>query len=75
VLGERFEKGFTWMFIEQMLSRARERLATIGAGARVREAADLMLKPHTDLVVVCDYDGGMVGVVYENRHRRADWTM
>ena len=61
--GERFEKGFTWMFIEQMLSRARERLATIGAGARVREAADLMLKPHTDLVVVCDYDGGMVGVV------------
>ncbi len=51
------------MFVEQMLSRARERLATIGAGARVKEAADLMSRPHTDIIVVCDYDGGMVGVV------------
>ncbi|MGI8570733.1 MAG: CBS domain-containing protein [Methylocella sp.] len=46
-----------------MLPRARERLATIGAGAFVRDAADLMSEPHTDLVVVCDDDGGMVGVV------------
>jgi CBS domain-containing protein len=45
----------TRMFIEQMLSRARERFAIIGAGARVREAVDLMSRPHTD--------GGMVGVV------------
>lgn len=51
------------MFVEQMLSRARERLATIGDGARVSEAADLMSRPHTDIIVVCDCDGGMVGVV------------
>ncbi len=51
------------MFAEQMLPRARERLATIDAGALVREAADLMSKPHTDLLVVCGGDGGMVGVL------------
>ncbi len=51
------------MLAEQMLPRARERLATIGAGAPVRDAADLMSKPHTDLVVVCDHGGGMVGVL------------
>lgn len=51
------------MFAEQMLPRARERLTTISAGAPVKEAADLMSKPHTDLVVVCGQDGGMVGVL------------
>ena len=51
------------MLAEQMLPKACERLATINAGAPVKEAADLMSKPHTDLVVVCDQDGGMVGVL------------
>lgn len=51
------------MFAEQMLPRARERLATIGAGALVKEAAAMMAKPHTDLLVVCDHDGGLVGVL------------
>lgn len=51
------------MFVEQLLSRARERLVTIGSGALVREAAYLMSKPHTDLVVVCDGEGVVVGVV------------
>jgi CBS domain-containing protein len=51
------------MLAEQMLSRARERLATVNAGALVKEAADLMSKPHTDLVVVCGHNGGMVGVL------------
>ncbi len=51
------------MLAEQMLPRARERLATIGAGAPVKDAADLMSKPHADLVVVCGQDGGMVGVL------------
>jgi len=51
------------MYVEQMLPRARERLAIIGAGAAVSDAADLMSKPHTDLVVVCDAAGIMVGVV------------
>lgn len=51
------------MLAEQMLLRARERLATVGTGAPVREAAYLMSKPHTDLVVVCDPGGCMVGVL------------
>ena len=51
------------MFAEQMLPRARERLATIGGAAPVKDAAELMSKPHTDIVVVCGEDGGMVGVV------------
>jgi CBS domain-containing protein len=51
------------MFVEQMLPRARERLATIGAAASVKEAAALMSGSHIDLVVVCGHDGGMVGVI------------
>ncbi len=51
------------MYVQQMLPRARERLEIIGAGASVRNAADLMSKPHTDLVVVCDTEGVMVGVL------------
>lgn len=50
------------MFAEQMVS-AHERLATIDAGGLVRGAADLLSKPHTDLLVVCDGDRGMVGVL------------
>jgi CBS domain-containing protein len=50
------------MLVKQMLPRARERLAVIDAEAPVREAAYLMSKPHTDLVVVCTH-GDMVGVV------------
>ena len=51
------------MYVEQMLPRAQERLAVIGAGAPVRDAAELMSKPHTDLIVVCDTEGVMVGVL------------
>ncbi len=51
------------MLAEQMLPRARERLATIDGAAPVEEAAELMSKPHTDLVVVCSQDGSMVGVL------------
>ena len=50
------------MLVKQMLPRARERLAVIEEEAPVREAAYLMSKPHTDLVVVCSH-GDMVGVV------------
>lgn len=51
------------MFVEQMLDSARERLVVIGAEATVRQAADLMTKPHIALVVVRAQDGRMVGVV------------
>ena len=50
------------MLVKQMLPRAHERLAVIEAEAPVREAAYLMSKPHTDLVVVCS-QGDMAGVV------------
>lgn len=50
------------MFVENMLPRALARLALIDVEAPVRAAADLMAKPHTDIVVVCDH-GEMVGVV------------
>ena len=51
------------MFAEQMMPKARERLATIDADAQVTEAAALMARPHTDLLVVCGSGGVMVGVV------------
>jgi len=51
------------MFVEQILPRARERLATISAVAPVTEAAKMMSKPHIDLLVVCGPDGVMVGVL------------
>jgi len=51
------------MLAEVVLPRALERLATVNAGSPVREAADLMSRSRTDLVVVCDDDGGMVGVL------------
>jgi CBS domain-containing protein len=50
------------MFVEQILPRARDRLAIIEVTALVKDAAELMAKPHTDLVVVCD-DGVVAGVV------------
>jgi len=50
------------MFVEQMLSRAGERLAVVDASASVKDAADLMAQPATDLVVVCR-DGAVTGVV------------
>lgn len=50
------------MFVENMLPRALARLTMVDAEAPVRAAADLMAKPHTDIVVVCDH-GQMVGVV------------
>ncbi len=48
--------------VEKMLPRAFERLAVIEAGASVQDAAELMSKPHIDLLVVCTH-GEMVGVL------------
>ncbi len=50
------------MFVEQMLLRACERLAVVDAGASVKDAADLLAQPATDLVIVCR-DGAVIGVV------------
>lgn len=54
--------GGAEMFVEQMLSRACERLAVVDAGASVKDVADLMAEPGTDLVIVCR-DGRVSGVV------------
>ena len=50
------------MIVKMILPRAIERLAMVEAEAPVRDAAALMSKPHTDLVVVCEH-GEMVGVL------------
>lgn len=51
------------MLVEHILPRARERLAIIAAGAPVRDAAEVMARPHIDLVIVCDAEGRMIGVL------------
>lgn len=50
------------MLVAKILPQVCERLAVIKAGASVRDAADLLAVPHTDLVVVCR-EGVVVGVV------------
>ena len=50
------------MFVEQILPRARERLAVVDVGTPVRDAADLMAKSHIDMIVVCSA-GVVAGVV------------
>jgi CBS domain-containing protein len=60
--GSKSEAGTETMIVKNILPRALERLSVIEAGAPVREAATLMSKPHTDLIVVCDH-GDMAGVL------------
>lgn len=50
------------MLVEKILPQVCERLAVIEAGSSVKDAADLMAVPHTDLVIVCR-EGVVVGVV------------
>ncbi len=51
------------MLTETLLPVARERLVTVPDDARVTEAAALLARPQVDLVIVCNADGEMVGVV------------
>ena len=51
------------MSVERILSVARERLVTIRDNAPLVEAAKLLGDRQTNLVVVCDDGGAMVGVV------------
>ena len=48
--------------VQRILSRARDRLVIAEARALIKDAAELLLRPHTNLLVVCDC-GVMVGVV------------
>lgn len=51
------------MLVEKVLPKARNRLAVIGDEAPVIKAAVLLGNPHTNLLVVCDSAGVMVGVM------------
>ena len=51
------------MLVEQMFPKARERIATIGAGASVTDPAEVTSRLHADLVALCNEAGSMVGVI------------
>lgn len=51
------------IFVERMLPLARERLVTIRDDASLTQAADLLDERHTNIVVVCDKTGAMVGII------------
>ena len=50
------------MFVEEMLEVAREKLATVADDATLIEAAEL-LSSGIDLVIVCDGEGVLTGVI------------
>lgn len=50
------------LVVEQLLSKARERLATIAKDAPLIEAA-ARLRPRIELVIVCDAAGLLAGVI------------
>jgi len=51
------------MFVETILPAARKRLATINDDAPLIDAAKLLVDLHTDLVIVCRFDGLLAGVI------------
>jgi CBS domain-containing protein len=51
------------MLVERVLPIAIQRLNTIQAGALLREAAKLLCDTHKALLVVCNPDGAMVGII------------
>lgn len=51
------------IFVERMLHLARERLVTVMDDASLTQAADLLDERHTNIVVVCDKTGAMVGII------------
>lgn len=51
------------MLVERILSTARERLVTVGDGAPLIDAAKCLRDRHVNLVVVCNGNGAMVGVI------------
>ncbi len=51
------------MFVERMLPAARKRLVTVSDDAPLVSAAKLLRDLHTDLVVVCNSDELLAGVI------------
>jgi CBS domain-containing protein len=56
------KSGDNTMYVERLLPAAREKLVTITDSAPLMEAANLLHKG-TDLVIVCDSAGLVVGVI------------
>lgn len=54
------------MFVREILSAARQRLARIGMDATLAEVATLLSVKHTNLVVVCDSEERMIGVITDS---------
>jgi CBS domain-containing protein len=51
------------MFVNNVLTAARERLVMVGINAPVTEAAQVLGIPHTHLIVVYNHEGELVGVL------------
>jgi signal-transduction protein with cAMP-binding, CBS, and nucleotidyltransferase domain len=51
------------MLVERVLAIALKRLNTIQAGALLTDAAKLLCDTHKALLIVCNSDGAMVGVI------------
>lgn len=51
------------LFVEKIVPVARERLVTVRDDAPLMEAARLLDGGHINLVVVCNKNGGMVGII------------
>jgi CBS domain-containing protein len=51
------------LLVEKVMPKARERLVAATVDTPIRNVAILMSEPHTDLVVISDAAGFMVGVV------------
>lgn len=51
------------MFIEEILPAARNRLAKVSHDAPLMEAARLLAAANINLVIVCDADGSLFGVI------------
>jgi len=51
------------MLVESIVPTARQRLVTIAESARLIEAARLLRDARTDIVIVCDSNGVLAGVI------------
>lgn len=54
------------MFVHQMLPLARQRLAIVGADTPLHEVAKNLALEQINLVVVCDAEGRMAGVINDS---------
>ena len=51
------------MFVDRLIPQAAERLIAIGQDTPVAEAARLLRNSPSDMLIVCDHDGHLAGVI------------